>query len=114
MIENSSYGMLPFSQGRTNKLIDSLGFSNILISGLITERIKSNPNVLFGCLIYPLAPLFIAMYIKPKFQTYKYFTIIDKNGYIVLSKYLYTKKKANVFKDRLFVEDIMNQISKKK
>lgn len=113
MIENSNYGMLPFSQERTTNILDSLGYNNILISGLVSERIRSNPNVLFGAIIYPLAPLFLAIYVKPKYQTYKYVSVIDKNGFIVLNKYFHSKKKANVFRDRLFIEDIMNQISNK-
>lgn len=113
MIENSNYHLLPFSQERTTNLIDSLGYNNILISGLVNERVKSNPTILLGVIVYPLAPLFVIWYLKPKYETYKYISIIDKNGYLVLSKYFYTKSNSNVFHDRLFIEDIMNQISKK-
>ncbi|MDB4088108.1 hypothetical protein N9544_00640 [Flavobacteriales bacterium] len=113
MIENSSYGMLPFSQGRTNELMDSLGYNNILISGLVSERIRSNPNILYASVFYPLIPIFVGMYLKPKYRTYKYISIIDKNGFIVLTKYYYTKKNTNVYRDSLFIEDIINQISTK-
>ena len=113
MIENSSYKMLPFSQARTNELMDSLGYNNILISGLVSERKESNSLILAGAFLFPLTPIFLIWYAVPKYNTYKYFSIIDKNGNLVFSKYLYTNQKANVFKDRLFIEDIMNQISNK-
>jgi hypothetical protein len=86
----------------------------ILYTKINCERVSRSVAVLaIGLVSFVAAPLALGVFLTPKYDVSKTIEIKDLEGNTVYKKSISPKQRPNVFLDRMFVEDVMNQISTK-
>ena len=89
-------------------------YKYILYTRINSERQSRSVFILaIGLVSFVAAPLAAGVFITPKYDVSKTIEVKDLQGNTVYKKTITPKQRPNVFLDRMFVNDVMNQISKK-
>lgn len=89
-------------------------YKYILYTRISSERQSRSVFILaVGLMSFVAAPLAVGVFVTPKYDVSKTIEVKDLEGNTVYKKTINPKQRPNVFLDRMFVEDVMTQISKK-
>ena len=89
-------------------------YKYILYTRISSERQSRSVFILaVGLMSFVAAPLAVGVFVTPKYDVSKTIEVKDLEGNTVYKKTINPKQRPNIFLDRMFVEDVMTQISKK-
>ncbi|MEN8810964.1 MAG: hypothetical protein ABF272_06195, partial [Flavobacteriales bacterium] len=89
-------------------------YKYILYTKIKSEQQSRSVFILaVGLMSFVAAPLAVGVFVTPKYDVSKTIEVKDLEGNTVYKKTINPKQRPNIFLDRMFVEDVMTQISKK-